>query len=52
MINPLLHLVDSNMQSFREAVWCEPISPSLRAFPQTVQWIRPEFQQFVQPSIK
>ena len=37
VIDPLLHLVNSDVQSFREAVWCEPISPSLGAFPQTVQ---------------
>lgn len=37
VIDPLLHLVNSDVQGFREAVWCEPISPFLRAFPQTVQ---------------
>jgi hypothetical protein len=37
VVDPLLHLVNSDVQSFREAVWGEPISPSLRAFPQTVQ---------------
>jgi hypothetical protein len=37
VIDPLLHLVNSDVQSFSEAVWCEPISPSLRAFPQPVQ---------------
>jgi hypothetical protein len=37
VIDPLLHLINSDVQSFREAVWGEPISPSLRAFPQTVQ---------------
>jgi len=37
VIDPLLHLVNSDVQSFREAVWCEPISASLGAFPQTVQ---------------
>lgn len=37
VIDPLLHLVNSDVQSFSEAVWCEPISPSLGTFPQTVQ---------------
>jgi hypothetical protein len=37
VIDPLLDLVNSDVQSFCEAVWREPISPSLRAFPQTVQ---------------
>ena len=37
VIDPLLHLVNSDVQSFSEAVWCEPISPSLRALPQPVQ---------------
>jgi hypothetical protein len=37
VIDPLLDLVNSDVQSFGEAVWCEPISPSLRAFPQPVQ---------------
>jgi len=37
VIDPLLHLVNSDVQSFRETVWCEPISPSLRTFSQPVQ---------------
>jgi len=37
VIDPPLDFVNSDVQSFREAVWCEPISPSLRAFPQPVQ---------------
>ena len=37
VIDPLLYLVNSDVQSFREAVGCEPISPSVGAFPQTVQ---------------
>ena len=37
VIDPLLIFVNSDVQNFSEAVWCEPISPSLRTFPQTVQ---------------
>lgn len=37
VIDPLLDLVNSDVQRFREAIWCKPISPSLGAFPQTVQ---------------
>ena len=37
VIDPLLHLVASDMQGFRQAVNREPIATSLRAFAQAMQ---------------
>jgi hypothetical protein len=42
LIDPLLHLVNSDVQSFSEAVWCEPISPSLGASPKRCNMDRME----------
>ena len=55
VIDPLLHLVNSDVQSFREAVWCEPISPSLGAFPPNgatwTEWNAPNGAKVIMPAV-
>jgi hypothetical protein len=52
VIDPLLHLVNSDVQSFREAVWCEPISPSLGAFPNRCNMDRMETNKSQLPAVQ